>query len=111
VRTQVLRVVEESEQRIFRVLELLQMGEKAARLHGVGKMRRSLLAPPRERGRRRQPVEAVVDLDRIEMERIVRKPARQGQIGGIKVAAPVRVQLSRTADSDGAAVAHKSRAP
>jgi hypothetical protein len=36
---------------------------------------RCLLAPFRERLRRRQAIEAVVDLDRIERRRVVREPA------------------------------------
>src|ERR1043166_7495580 len=83
-RSQLPRVIEEARERIVGILQLLHVRQEAPRLHGVEKARWRLLAPLRERLGRRQPVEAVVDLDRIERQGVVREPARgrQFQIGG-----------------------------
>src|SRR2546423_1675740 len=74
-RAELLRVLEESRQRILGVLQLLHVREEPAGLDGVEKMRRRLLAPFRKRPGRRQAIKAVVDLDRIECQRVVREPA------------------------------------
>src|SRR6185503_6528813 len=84
-------------ERVRGVLQLLHVGQVPARLHRVEKMRRRLLAPFRKRRLRRKAVKAVVDLNRIERQRVMREPARRRKLGRVKVTAPVRVLPPRAA--------------
>jgi hypothetical protein len=61
-----------------RVLEGAGEREETARLH---------LAPFRKRLGRRQAIEAVVDFDRIEYQRVMRKPAGYGKLSRVEITA------------------------
>jgi hypothetical protein len=100
VRSELAHVLEKAQQRGLRILQLLHVRQEAARFDGIQKPARRLFAPLREGARLRQPVEAVVDLDRIEAEGVMAEPARLRKIGRIEVAPPVRVLPTGTADPD-----------
>lgn len=76
------------------------MGEKATGLDRIQKPPRRLVTPLCKRPRLRQSVEAVVDLDRIEAQRVMGKPARLRQLGGVELAAPVLILPTRASDSN-----------
>ena len=63
-------------------------------------LRRKLLAPFRKRLRRRQAIEAVVDFDRVECQRVVRKPAGRGELSRVEITPPVGLLPARTADGE-----------
>jgi len=76
------------------------MGEKATGLDRVQKPPRRLVTPLCERPDLRQSVEAVVDLDSIEAQRVMSKPARLRQLGWVELAAPVLILPTRASDSN-----------
>jgi hypothetical protein len=75
MRSEVLHTIEETRDRFLWVLQLLHMGEKATGLDCIQKSPWRLVTPLCERLDLRQSVEAVVDLDSIETQRVMSKPA------------------------------------
>src|SRR5205085_11564924 len=78
-------------QRLRAILQLLRLGEEAIGLHGVAEAGRRLRAPFLERLRCRQPVEAVVDLHRVEMFGVKFEPAALREAPGIETLPPVAI--------------------
>src|SRR5262245_9665271 len=74
--TEMPGVVEKPCNGLFRLLELFQVRQEPAGLHCVNEVRRRLFTPGVERLRFRESIETVVDLDRIERQRIVAEPPR-----------------------------------
>src|SRR5215210_3466724 len=75
MRSEVFHTIEETRDRFLWVLQLLHMGEKATGLDCIQKPPWRLVTPLCERLDLRQSVEAVVDLDSIETQRVMSKPA------------------------------------
>ena len=71
-------------ERFLAIEQFLRLGEEAVRLDRVAKAGRRLLAPFAERRRRREAIEAVVDLDRVELFRITLEPSPLRQAFGIE---------------------------
>ena len=76
------------------------MGAVAAQLERIAKSRGRLSSPGIEHFRFRQPIERIVDFNRIEVAGIVSKPALFGQIFGVKNTLPVVVLIARRADAE-----------
>src|SRR5215203_4091201 len=100
MRSKVLRTIEETCDRFLWILQLLHMGKKATGLDRVQKLPRRLVTPLCERPDLRQPVEAVVDLDSIEDQRVMSKPVRLRQLSRVELAAPVLILPTRASDSN-----------
>ena len=66
--------LEKSFDRGARIFQTLHVGAVAAEFQHIAKFRRSLLAPGIKRFRGRQPIEGVVDLDRVKILRVVSEP-------------------------------------
>lgn len=96
--------LEKSGDRLFGILELLQMGQEPAGLHRVHEPPGCLIAPPGECRGIGQLVEAVVDLNRIERPGIVCEPLGDGELSRVEVAAPVAILPAGTADPDPLAI-------
>ena len=81
------------------IFQALHVGAVAAEFQHIAKFRRSLLVPGIKRFRGRQPIKGVVDLDRIEILRVVSEPMLLGQILWVKPFFPMIVLISRSADA------------
>src|SRR3954447_22088974 len=79
---------------------LFSRGQVAVGFDGVAKARRRLLAPFLKRAWGRQAVEAVVDLDGVEIFGVAVEPARLRQPLGIEDAAPMLVHPPGAANAD-----------
>ena len=85
MRTEMLCTVEEPHEWVVRVFQLLHMGKETARLDRIQEVQRRSLAPFFESRSLRQSVESVVDLDSIEVQRVMGEPASLGQLRRIKL--------------------------
>jgi hypothetical protein len=84
---EVPHVVKRPFERLLRVLQLLHVRQKPARLDRVPEAGRRLLSPFLERFGRGPPVEGVVDLDRVEDTRVLREPAPCRELSRIEITA------------------------
>src|SRR4051812_23051002 len=82
-------------------LQPLDVRQVATGLDGEDETRRALLHPALDRRGGGQPVEGVVDLDRVEALGVVREPPALRQALGIETLAPVRVGPAGAADPNG----------
>ena len=71
---QALCPLKQTMNRLRRILELFHVSQKPTGFHGIQKARRCLFPPRGECQRLGEAVERVVDLDSIELRRVVRKP-------------------------------------
>src|SRR5688572_3743561 len=99
MRSEVLRTIEKTRDWFLWILQLLHMGEKATGLDCIQKPPRRLVTPLCERPRLRQSVEAVVELDSIEAQHVMGKPARLRQLGRVELVTPMLI-LPTTASTD-----------
>src|SRR5436309_13205906 len=97
-------------ERLSTVLQLLRLRQIAVGLDRVAEAGRRLLAPFVERVAARQPIEAVVDLDSVELGGIEFEPALLWQAFRVEDAPPVLVHPARAADADRAALGATSTA-
>jgi hypothetical protein len=111
MRTEMLCPVEEPHEWIVRVFQLLHMGKETARLDRIQEVAGRPLPPFVESRSLRQSVERVVDLDSIEVQRVMGEPTSLGQLRRIEAAPPMAVLPSRTADPDSCSATHYRRAP
>ena len=86
-------------ERLLGILQLLHMRQEPARLHREFKTSRHAAGPREKRPALRQPIKAVIDLDRVETCRVVRQPARRRHIHRIQLAAPVPVLPARASNA------------
>src|SRR5438067_2591194 len=100
-RAEALRAREEQPERLLRLLQLLHVREKTARLHGIHEPARRSPGPCGERRRRGKAIKGVVHLDRIEMLSVILEPAALRELRGIKIALPMPVLPARAADTYG----------
>ena len=80
------------------ILELLHVGEKSAAFGGEAESPLSGFAPIPDAGFRRQTVERIIQLHRIEMARVEFEHFRRGQLLGIEWPVPVFVVPTGSAD-------------
>src|SRR3954467_13504628 len=99
-RTQFFCPREKQIERSLRVFELFHVRQETAGLHGKREPWRGGGTPGPEHVSGRKAVEGVVDLDRIEVRRVMREPPRGGEPGRIEVAAPVAILPAGTADEN-----------
>src|SRR5690606_1503542 len=85
-------------ERRLAVLELLCLGQEAVGLDRITEPRGCLIAPGFEGSGLGEPVEAVVDLDRVELARVECEPAFRWQVWRIERSAPVLIDPPRTTD-------------
>src|SRR5262245_42286454 len=85
-------------ERPFRLFQLLQVGQIPARLDPVDESIGGLRAPRLESLRRRQLIESVVDLDRIESGGVALEPSLRRLFFRVESSAPVFVIPARAAD-------------
>src|SRR4051812_14439476 len=97
--TETIGASEEAMERLLRILQLLHVGQEAARLDRVGEPARRAASPRGEGRRIRKAVEGVVDLDGVEMRRVMLKPLPLRHAARIEIAAPVLVLPPGTADA------------
>src|SRR5207302_204975 len=76
------------------------LSQIAVRLDRIAEAGRRLVAPFIERCGRGQAIEAVVDLDRVELARIKFEPALLRQVLRVEDAFPMPVDPARAADAD-----------
>src|SRR5262245_48622508 len=111
MRPEVPGIAEEPHEWVVRVFQLLHMGKETARLDRVQEVTRRSLAPFFESCHLGQSVEGVVDLDSIEVQRVMGEPASLGQPSRIEDAPPMAVLPPRAADPDSSTATHNRRAP
>ena len=99
-RTQFFCPRKEQIERSLRILQLFHVRQETAGLHGKREPSRGGGTPSPEHVSARKAVEGVVDLDRIEVRRVMAEPPRGGEPGRIEVAAPVTVLPAGTADEN-----------
>src|SRR6187401_441870 len=80
--------LEQSCDRLVWITQSLHVREVATRLDGKHERHPHLPAPRREHRSFRQPIEGVVDLDSVEVSRVVRKPLRRLQVRWIERGPP-----------------------
>jgi hypothetical protein len=80
--------------------EALHVGQVAAHLDGEDEPRRALLDPTGDSRAVREPVEGVVDLDRVKELRVVLEPAARRQPLRVHAPAPVLIVPAGAADPD-----------
>ena len=100
-----LDALQETRTAVREVPQPLHVREISTRLYGEHEASWGALHPGRRSFSRREPVEAGVQLDRVERSRIVLEPARSGEAGRVEDSPPVLVIPARAAD---ARVAHRS---
>ena len=100
LRPKLSRAREQQFHRRPRILQFLHMREIPARLYGVDEGSRHAAAPLREGVAFGEPVERIVDFNRLESACVVFQPARGWQIRRIDRALPVLVLPSGAANSN-----------
>ncbi len=97
---QTIRSQKKLRRRTLRILQLLHGCDETTRLHCETESGRRRLSPVVESLRRRQSIEAVVDLDRVEVFREKLKHLRTGSPGRIKHVHPLFVVPTGSADKE-----------
>src|SRR6202035_3071033 len=85
---------------ILRILQLLIVGDEAAAFNRKDEVGGGGFAPVVEGAGIRQPIEAVVQFDGIELLRVELQHLGRGQLPGIEGSCPVFVMEARGADAD-----------
>ena len=97
---QVLRMLEQTMQRLGRVLQLLHVCQIAAGFDREQEWRRHPFAPGGERLRRWKAIERVVQLDAVEHARVRLEPRPSRHMCCVEPCAPMRVVPARAADAN-----------
>jgi hypothetical protein len=80
------------------LLEPLDVSDVAAGLDREAEVVGRFLDPPADRVLGRQPIEGVIDLDGVELRRVVAQPLALRELFRVKGPAPVLVDPARAAD-------------
>ena len=100
-RAQTTGAFKEAADWLLRVFQLFQVGKEAAGFDRLTKAGCRLLTPCVERGCSREPVKRVVDLNCVELARVIAEPIDLAQLGWIKDVTPVSVNPTGRANTDG----------